>query len=160
MRSLKLSLVVSMTVFFCVACTVTETTNSNANHSANQNSAPAIVVVPANANAPVAGENANAASRNSNAAGATGTASNIDAAALFNNEASPKCASCHQPDGKGKPGIKEIPNFTDAAWQKKTTDAEMIKTIKEGHKPMPAYKDKLSDDQIKALVAYVRKFAS
>jgi cbb3-type cytochrome c oxidase subunit III len=152
-----------MTVFFCVACTVTETTNSNANHSANQNSAPTIVVTPAppaNANAPAAGENANAASKNSNAAGATSTASNIDAAALFNNETSPKCASCHQPDGKGKQGIKEIPNFTDAAWQKKTTDAEMIKTIKEGHKPMPAYKDKLSDDQIKALVAYVRKFAS
>ena len=163
MRSLKLSLVISMTVFSCVACTVTETTNSNANHSANQNSSAPIVVVPANANAPAAGENANAASKNSNAAGApsaaSNTASNIYAAALFNNESSPKCASCHQPDGKGKQGIKDIPNFTDAAWQKKTTDNEITETIKNGHKPMPAYKDKLSDDQIKALVAYVRKFA-
>jgi mono/diheme cytochrome c family protein len=87
----------------------------------------------------------------------------MDAAALFNNDTAPKCVSCHQADGKGvavmKASMKDLPDFTDAAWQKKATDVEMIETIKNGHKPMPAYKDKLNDDQIKALVAYVRKFA-
>jgi mono/diheme cytochrome c family protein len=55
--------------------------------------------------------------------------------------------------------MKGVPNFSDAAWQKKESDAEFIKTIKNGHKPMPAYKDKLNDDEIRALVAYVRSFA-
>jgi cytochrome c oxidase cbb3-type subunit 3 len=73
--------------------------------------------------------------------------------------AKPSCAGCHGADGKGKPAFKDIPDFTNAAWQAKETDAELIETIKNGHKPMPAYKDKLSDDQVKALVAYVRQFA-
>jgi mono/diheme cytochrome c family protein len=55
--------------------------------------------------------------------------------------------------------MKEIPNFTDAAWQKKTDDAAMINVIKNGKPPMPAYKNRLSDEQSKALVAYVRAFA-
>ena len=148
MKSLKSGLVVSLAVLLSAACTVTETTNTNA----NRNSAPPVAVTPANANA---------ASTNSNASGAATT---LDAAALFNNDSAPKCASCHRADGKGveamKASMKDLPDFTDAAWQKKATDAEMIETIKNGHKPMPAYKDKLTDDQIKALVAYVRKFAS
>ncbi len=148
MKSLKSGLVVSLAVLLSAACTVTETTNTNA----NRNSSTPVAVTPANANA---------ASTNSNTAGA---ATGLDAAALFNNDTAPKCASCHQADGKGNPAMKksmkDLPDFTDAAWQKKATDAEMIETIKSGHKPMPAYKDKLTDDQIKALVAYVRKFAS
>lgn len=151
MKFLKSGLVVSLAVLFSAACTVTETTNTNTNRNSS---------VPVAAT-PTPPANANAASANSNTAGA---ASTIDAAALFNNETAPKCASCHQADGKGNPAMKasmkDLPDFTDAAWQKKATDAEMIETIKNGHKPMPAYKDKLSDDQIKALVAYVRKFAS
>ena len=78
-------------------------------------------------------------------------ASNVNAADLF---AAQKCTGCHGADGKGK--LKGSPDFTDAAWQKKQTDAEMVETIKKGHKPMPAYEDKLSNDQITALVAYVR----
>jgi len=148
MKSLKSGLVVSLAVLLSAACTVTETTNTNV----NRNSAPPVAVTPANTNA---------APTNANASGAATT---LDAAALFNNDSAPKCASCHRADGKGveamKASMKDLPDFTDAAWQKKATDAEMIETIKNGHKPMPAYKDKLTDDQIKALVAYVRKFAS
>jgi mono/diheme cytochrome c family protein len=156
MKFLKSGLVISLAVLFSAACTVTETTNTNTNRNSS-------VLV---ATAPATPANANAASMNSNTAGtaAVGAASAIDAAALFNNETVPKCAGCHQADGKGnaamKASMKDLPDFTNAAWQKKATDAEMIETIKNGHKPMPAYKDKLSDDQIKALVAYVRKFAS
>jgi mono/diheme cytochrome c family protein len=148
MKSLKSGLVVSLAVFLSAACTVTETTNTNV----NRNSSTPVAATPSNANA---------ASTNSNTAG---SATTLDAAALFNNDTAPKCAGCHQADGKGNPAMKasmkDLPDFTDAAWQKKATDAEMIETIKNGHKPMPAYKDKLTEDQIKALVAYVRKFAS
>jgi mono/diheme cytochrome c family protein len=53
-----------------------------------------------------------------------------------------------------------VPNFTDAAWQKKQSDGELAGTIKNGKKPiMPAFADKLSEAEIKALVAYVRGFA-
>ena len=120
---------------------------------------------PAAANANLA---AGGATRNTNTTPAgvtappsspTAPASNIDAAALYNTESAPKCASCHGADGKGNPNIPKVPNFTDAAWQKKTTDAKMIANIKNGDKPMPPYKDKLNDAQIKALVAYIRAFA-
>lgn len=149
MKSLKSGLVVSLAVLLSAACTVTETTNTNNN--VNRNSSAPVAATPANTNA---------ASTNSNASGA---ATGLDAAALYNNDSAPKCASCHGADGKGVPAMKanmkDLPDFTDAAWQKKETDAELIETIKNGHKPMPAYKDKLTEDQIKALVAYVRKFA-
>lgn len=145
MKALKLGLVVSLAVLFCVACGTQETTNSNTAPAANKNTATSPVP---------------AANLNTNAAGASKVATSVDAAALFNNDSAPKCATCHEADGKGKKTIsKDMPDFTDAAWQKKATDAEMIETIKNGHKPMPPYKDKLSDDQIKALVAYIRKFA-
>jgi cbb3-type cytochrome c oxidase subunit III len=78
---------------------------------------------------------------------------NVNAADLF---AAQKCTTCHGADGKGK--LKGVPDFTDAAWQKKQTDTEMIETIKKGHKPMPPYEGKITDDQITALVAYVRSF--
>src|SRR5215208_3334875 len=148
MKSLKSGLVVSLAVLLSAACTVTETTNTNT----NRNSSAPVAATPANTNA---------ASTNSNTASA---ATALDAAALFNNDTAPKCVSCHRADGKGveamKASMKDLPDFTNAAWQKKATDAEMIETIKNGHKPMPAYKDKLTEDQIKALVAYVRKFGS
>ncbi|HEX8183625.1 MAG TPA: c-type cytochrome [Blastocatellia bacterium] len=177
MKALKLGLVVSLVALFFIACG-NDRTNNNANPTTNQNSPSAGTVAPpatsgsatangnspggpgsATGNPPAPATNANSAARaggNSNTAGATGTASNIDAAALY---VANKCTGCHGADGKGNPNIKEVPNFTDAAWQKKTPDADMIKTIKNGHKPMPAYKDKLNDQEIQAIVAYVRSFA-
>jgi mono/diheme cytochrome c family protein len=147
MKFLKIGLVVSLAVLFYAACATTETTNNNASGSANRNSP-----------APVA-----AATDNANAAPSSGRPGNIntsDAAGLFKAS---NCIACHGEDGKGNPAMKakmeDLPDFTNAAWQKKTTDSEMAETIKNGHKPMPAYKDKLSDDQIKSLVAYARSFA-
>src|SRR5215471_7231773 len=78
-------------------------------------------------------------------------APSVNAADLFGAQ---KCTTCHGADGKGK--LKGSPDFTDAAWQKKKTDAEMIEMIKKGHKPMPPYEGKITDSEITALVAYVR----
>ena len=168
MKALKLGLVVSLVALFFIACS-TETTNNNANPATNQNRSSAGTVAPpaassnatANTNSPsipgaAPATNSNTAAARTASNSNTGSIANIDAAALYTAN---KCTGCHGADGKGNPNMKDVPNFTDAAWQKKETDAELIKTIKNGHKPMPAYKDKLNDDEIRALVAYVRSFA-
>lgn len=74
------------------------------------------------------------------------------------------CTKCHGPEGKGdtkmgqKLGIKDL---TDAKIQADLKDEKAFKSIKEGIKDdegkvkmKPA--EGLSDDEIKALVAYVR----
>jgi mono/diheme cytochrome c family protein len=76
------------------------------------------------------------------------------------------CAACHGKDGKGKTmmGRKlDIKDLTDAKVQAACDDAQAIKAIKEGvtdkgTEKMKAFGDKLSDDDIKALVAHVRSF--
>ncbi len=74
------------------------------------------------------------------------------------------CAICHGADGKGqtKMGTRlGIRDFTDAKVQASFTDADATKALRSGltsddgktlMKPM----DALTDDQIKAMVAYVR----
>ena len=75
-----------------------------------------------------------------------------------------QCAKCHGADGKGdtkmgqKLGAKD---FTDAKVQADIKDDAATKAIKEGLKSddgktlMKPF-DQLSDDEVKALVAYVR----
>jgi len=75
------------------------------------------------------------------------------------------CTSCHGKDGKGqtKAGrAADVKDLTDAKYQATFTDEQMFKQIKEGMKDakgkekMKPFADKLSDDEIKALVAFVR----
>jgi cytochrome c553 len=74
------------------------------------------------------------------------------------------CASCHGKDGKAqtpmgkKLGMKDL---TDAKVQAALTDEQATKDIKEGvtedgKTKMKPFADKLSDDEVKALVAHVR----
>jgi mono/diheme cytochrome c family protein len=83
-----------------------------------------------------------------------------DAGALWNQH----CASCHGKDGSGattmgkKMGVKD---YRDAKVQAAFSDGEAERAIKEGVKEngkekMKAFGDKLSDADIKALVAYIR----
>ena len=70
------------------------------------------------------------------------------------------CVSCHGPEGKGKPAMK-TKDYSAAAVQSALTDEAAFKAIKEGFKPaagpaMKPYSDRMSDDEIKALVAYMR----
>src|SRR3954447_19732745 len=77
-----------------------------------------------------------------------------------------QCAKCHGADGKGQTKMGKqngAKDYTDAKVQAEIKDEAAIKTIKEGlvvdgKKKMDGYKDKLSDDEIKALVAYIRQF--
>jgi cytochrome c553 len=77
-----------------------------------------------------------------------------------------QCAKCHGADGKGdtkmgkKMGAKD---YTDAKVQDAMTDAAAFKAIKEGFKDKDGKvlmkpSEGMSDDDIKALVAYMRKF--
>jgi cytochrome c6 len=75
------------------------------------------------------------------------------------------CAKCHGPDGKGdtKMGKKlEVKDFTDAKVQADMKDDAMLKAIKEGVKDGDKTRMKavegLSDEEMKDLVSYVRKF--
>jgi len=76
------------------------------------------------------------------------------------------CAKCHGTDGKGetkmgkKMGAKD---YTSAKVQEELKDEVAIKAIKEGYKDKEGKvvmkpSEGLSDDDIKALVAYMRKF--
>ena len=75
------------------------------------------------------------------------------------------CAKCHGPEGKGdtKMGKKlEIKDLTDAKVQASLKDEDMLKAIKEGVKDGEKTRMKategLSDEEMKALVTYVRAF--
>jgi cytochrome c6 len=69
-----------------------------------------------------------------------------------------KCQACHGPDGKGdtvagkKLGAKDF-HSPDVA---KTSDQELFEITKKGKEKMPGYDKKLTDDQIKSLIKYIR----
>lgn len=74
-----------------------------------------------------------------------------------------KCASCHGKDGKGdteEGKKKHVKDLTDPAVQAKLTDDQIEKIITDGisekDREMKGFKDRLSDEQVKAITAYVR----
>ncbi len=74
------------------------------------------------------------------------------------------CAQCHGASGKGDTKMGKMLNamdLTDPTKQASFTDAKAATAIKDGLKQngkttMKAFGGKLSDEEIKALVAYVR----
>ena len=89
----------------------------------------------------------------------SGLALAADGKAVFDS----KCAMCHGADGKGKEmwAKQGMKSMADPAWQKSVTDDQLVKTVTDGipDKKMPAYKEKLSADEIKAVVAHIRTLA-
>jgi mono/diheme cytochrome c family protein len=74
------------------------------------------------------------------------------------------CAQCHGPDGKANTKMGKTlsaKDLTDPKVQAEFTDAKATQSIKEGVKQngkttMKAFGGKLTDDEISALVKYVR----
>lgn len=68
-----------------------------------------------------------------------------------------KCQVCHGADGKGTAAGQKLgaKDFHSPEVQKQS-DAELIEATKEGKGKMPAYDKKLTDDQIKQLIKYIR----
>jgi cytochrome c oxidase cbb3-type subunit 3 len=70
-----------------------------------------------------------------------------------------KCARCHGSDGQGRTRMGETveaPDLSDPAWQKARGDARMIASVANGRGQMPAFKKRLSRQDIAASIAYVR----
>ncbi len=95
-------------------------------------------------------------------AGAALSANAADAKATYEKD----CAKCHGKDGKGqtvtgkKQGAKD---YTDPKVQAELKDEDAVKAIKEGYKNKDGKEvmkpaEGLSDEEIKGLVAYMRKF--
>jgi mono/diheme cytochrome c family protein len=76
------------------------------------------------------------------------------------------CAKCHGPDGTGKTKMGEklqIKDYTDPKVQADMKDDAMVKAIKEGVKDgdktkMKAFGETLNDDEVNALVKFIRAF--
>jgi|SRR5713226_5020496 mono/diheme cytochrome c family protein len=69
------------------------------------------------------------------------------------------CMQCHGPDGSANTSMGKALNakdLTNAQIQSSLTDAEAAAAIKDGMTKMIAFGGRLSDDEIKSLVAYVR----
>jgi len=85
------------------------------------------------------------------------TADQPDGTAIYKQ----RCSMCHGAEGKGFAAIK-TPDFTDPKWQASITDKEMTDVIKNGKKgtPMPAFGDKLKEEEIQAVVKHIRSLNS
>ena len=76
------------------------------------------------------------------------------------------CLKCHGADGKGNTKMGKqsgVKDYTDPKVQAEMKDENAVKIIKEGivekgKKKMDPYGDKLTDDEIKALIAHIRSF--
>jgi mono/diheme cytochrome c family protein len=82
----------------------------------------------------------------------SGAAFGADAGALWAQH----CASCHGKDGSGNTTMGKKLAVKDYTKDQGFSDAEATNVIKNGKGKMKGYKDKLSDADVKALVAYVR----
>jgi mono/diheme cytochrome c family protein len=82
----------------------------------------------------------------------SGAAFGADASALWGQH----CASCHGKDGSGNTAMGKKLGVKDYTKEQGFSDAEATNVIANGKGKMKAYKGKLSDADVKALVAYVR----
>ena len=78
-----------------------------------------------------------------------------DAAGLYKA----KCSMCHGPDGAGQTPAGKSMKVQDlrSAEVQKMSDKDLTTVITDGKNKMPAYKGKLSDAEITALVGLIRK---
>ena len=80
-----------------------------------------------------------------------------DAAAIYKA----KCAMCHGADGKAETTMGKnmhIHSFASEEVQKQSNEA-LEEVIEKGKGKMPAYKGKLKEEEIDALVKLIRTFA-
>ena len=73
-----------------------------------------------------------------------------------------RCARCHGMDGRGETTIGKMvgaPNLAGAEWWRKLDDeARLAESVKSGRNRMPAFGQRLTEEQIASLVRIVRGF--
>jgi cytochrome c5 len=69
-----------------------------------------------------------------------------------------KCTKCHGQDGAGNTygQIIGAANLTDPEWQQRVDDKRIVNSITHGRSQMPAFGEKLTEEQITSLMLYVR----
>jgi cytochrome c oxidase cbb3-type subunit 3 len=73
-----------------------------------------------------------------------------------------RCARCHGSDGQGHTRMGETlepPDLSDPAWQRGRSTARMTASVTNGRGGMPAFKKKLTRQEIADSIAYVRTLA-
>jgi mono/diheme cytochrome c family protein len=80
--------------------------------------------------------------------------SGADGAALYKS----KCAMCHGPDGAGQTPMGKSMKLRDlrSAEVQKATDKELNTLISDGKGKMPAYKAKMCQAEIDAVIGFIR----
>lgn len=74
------------------------------------------------------------------------------------------CVSCHGTDGRSKTSkgkFNHARDLTDAQWHEDVTDERIFNSIMNGRNVrgnMPAFSNKLNEQQVESLVSFVRKF--
>ena len=70
-----------------------------------------------------------------------------------------KCASCHGKEGDGQTPIGKKMNLRDlrSPGVQKQSNADLLKIIADGKGKMPGYKAKLTAEEIKGLVTFMRE---
>ena len=66
-----------------------------------------------------------------------------------------RCAGCHGADGAGKTTMGEKMGVASLV-ATKLSAAELQAVISDGRKKMPAYKEKMAADELKAVAEYVK----
>ena len=134
MKSFKFAVVLTATILFVTACAKTEAPNTQVNSSV-----------------------ANTASVSPPAAASPVNDQFAAAKAIYDQ----KCVKCHLQSGEGgKVQIDtvtlKVPNFRDPRNQD-DDDADYIDRVEHGASgKMPAFKNKLTDEEIKSVVGYIR----
>jgi mono/diheme cytochrome c family protein len=71
-----------------------------------------------------------------------------------------RCAMCHGDDGRGHTQVAErtpMPDLTSAGWQSSHSDEQIRAAIRLGGRdPMPAFKDRLTSEDLDALIRFIR----
>lgn len=72
------------------------------------------------------------------------------------------CAMCHGASGAGDGAVAASltvrpPDFTAEAWKESRTDDQITAAIRDGASGMPGFGQRMTAEQIAALVAYIRE---
>jgi mono/diheme cytochrome c family protein len=73
-----------------------------------------------------------------------------------------KCATCHNTNGDGNTivaGHFPFASLIDGVWRSDGSPAAIERQVRLGHDPMPKFEGKLTDEEIRQVVAYVGDLA-
>lgn len=154
MNSLKLTILAATFSIFVISCSQTPPATNTANMQTNRTSTNVTVNSNGSSNGP------GIALRNRSAQSAE--VSEVDDAIV--DLYAQKCMICHKDNGKGGrmtiEGKTINPDDLTSAKIQAKSDEKLLAVIREGvpDEGMPAFKDKLTDDQIKTIIQKIRKF--